>query len=167
MRRTLLFTIFTGLILLHVGCREEGPKVSSDLLNFPKSANGEDAGDLPIATFEQAIFNFDTVAVGEKVVHSFKFTNTGKSPLIISSVKPACGCTALKDWPQDPIAPGAGGQITVEFNSGGFSGPIEKSVFVRTNTVPVDNILKITGVVKGVALEGTVADPAIKMERTR
>lgn len=154
-------------MLLAFGCREEGPKVSSDLLNFPKTASGESNEDLPAVSFEQAIFNFDTVAVGERVVHSFKFTNTGKAPLIISSVKPACGCTALKDWPQNPIAPGDGGQITVEFNSGGFSGPIEKSVFVRTNTVPVDNVLKITGVVKGVAIEGEAVDPAIKMERTR
>ncbi len=160
---------YTGLLLVifTISCKEEGPKVTSDLLNFPKTASGMEDTDLPVMAFENPVYHFDTVAVGEKITHSFSFSNKGKSPLVISSVKPACGCTTLKDWPKDPIAPGEGGVITVEFNSNGFSGAIDKSVFVRANTVPVDNILKLTGVVRGVALEGQQDAPAIKMERTR
>ena len=44
------------------------------------------------------------------------FENTGKTPLIIHSVKAACGCTVLKGWPKHPIMPGESGEIPIEFN---------------------------------------------------
>ena len=47
--------------------------------------------------FEDPEYDFGEISLGSSVEFSFKFKNTGESPLIIQSVKAACGCTVLKD----------------------------------------------------------------------
>ena len=39
----------------------------------------------PIIEFKDLIFNFDTVALGSKVEHTFVFKNIGKTSLLINS----------------------------------------------------------------------------------
>src|SRR5574343_569473 len=143
MRKMLLFLMYAALGL--GACKEKDRKVTSDMLNFPQSASGTEDIPLPVATFDSLQMSFGKIAVGEKVRKSFHFTNTGDAPLLITDVKPSCGCTSLKDWPSGPIAPGEGGQITLEFNSEGQNGPISKSIVVHTNAVPTDVYLKLVG----------------------
>lgn len=153
------------LCLAFVSCENKEKKVTSDLLNFPSAENGEVNGNLPEIYFEEAEFNFGTVAVGEKITHSYSFVNKGKADLQIAQVTPSCGCTTLKDWPKTPIAPGGTGLITVEFNSAGFSGSIEKTIQVATNGIPRDYYLKLKGEVSGQALDA--AQPGVKMDRVK
>lgn len=94
--------------------------------------------------YEHTDFDFGTVKEGEKVKHSYKFKNTGSEPLVISSAKGSCGCTVPK-WPSEPIAPGATGQIDVEFDSKGKPGKQTKRVTVTANTVPAQMFLNISG----------------------
>ena len=101
-------------------------------------------GPTTTMTFEQTDFDFGTVKEGEKVKHTYKFKNTGSEPLIISSAKGSCGCTVPK-WPSEPIAPGATGQIDVEFDSKGKPGKQTKRVTVNANTVPAQTFLNISG----------------------
>jgi hypothetical protein len=84
---------------------------------------------------------------GEKVSHSFTFTNTGDNDLVISNARGSCGCT-VPEWPKEPIAPGKSGKIDVVFNSDGKPGNAIKSVTVSTNTEPATHQLFITGFVK-------------------
>jgi hypothetical protein len=99
------------------------------------------------------------LAIGEKYPHTYRFTNTGKSPLLITQVNPSCGCTTAKDWPQNPIAPGESGQISVEFNSTGNSGKVDKSISVLTNCIPAVHVLRIQGTVVGVERTQQVKSP--------
>lgn len=63
----------------------------------------------------------------------FKFTNVGKAPLIINYVHPSCGCT-VAEYPKEPIAPGASGEINVTYDgTGKMPGPMSKYVQVFTN----------------------------------
>ena len=101
-------------------------------------------GPTTVMVFEQTDYDFGTVKEGEKVRHTYKFKNTGNEPLVISSAKGSCGCTVPK-WPSEPIAPGASGQIDVEFDSKGKSGKQTKRVTVTANTVPAQSFLNITG----------------------
>lgn len=156
---------FIALAFLMVSCESKERKVTSDLLNFPSAENGQFQGDLPEIFFEEADFNFGNVAVGEKIIHAYAFVNKGKADLQIAQVTPSCGCTTLKDWPKEPIAPGQSGVITVEFNSAGFSGNIEKTIQVATNGIPRDYYLKLKGEVSGQALD--VARPSVEMERMK
>ena len=82
--------------------------------------------------------DFGKVKKGTKVQHVFEITNTGKSPLVISEVKPACGCTA-PDFTKDPILPGKKGKVTLSFDSSSFDGPQSKSadVFANVENAPI------------------------------
>lgn len=77
--------------------------------------------------------DFGTIPEGQKVEVAFRFRNTGVSPLVITQVRPSCGCT-IADQPNEPIAPGAEGHITATFNSLGHPGINRKTLFVTANT---------------------------------
>jgi hypothetical protein len=98
----------------------------------------------PIMTFEHSSHDFGTISQGEKVKHSFYFTNTGKSPLLIHSAQGTCGCT-IPEWPKEPIQPGEEGKIEVSFNSEYKTGHQEKMVTILANTKPTKTVIKITG----------------------
>jgi hypothetical protein len=97
--------------------------------------------------FHQREYSFGTVREGEQVEHVFRFTNTGKVPLIIRSATAQCGCTVPRR-PQKPIAPGDTGEIAVSFNSKGKPGNQRKPVTIVANTEPSIHVLFISGMVK-------------------
>lgn len=77
-------------------------------------------------------FDFGKIKKGDVVEHIYEVTNTGKNPLIISSVQPTCGCT-VPDFTKDPILPGQKGKITLKFNSANFDGVVHKAAQVYAN----------------------------------
>ncbi|MDR1876351.1 MAG: DUF1573 domain-containing protein [Flavobacteriaceae bacterium] len=85
-----------------------------------------------IIEFDEETYDFKEIEKGAEVTHIFKFTNVGKRPLIISEVRPSCGCTTPK-YTKDPVAPGKKGSITVTFDSSNFEGTVYKSVAVSGN----------------------------------
>ena len=88
-----------------------------------------------VITFEKKTHDFGDIFQGDKVEETFRFTNTGTEPLIITNVQVTCGCTTPKGWPRDPIMPGGKGEITVAFNSAGKNGRQNKVVTVVSNAV--------------------------------
>lgn len=82
--------------------------------------------------------SFGKIKKGEKVEHVYQVTNTGKNPLIISNVKPGCGCTA-PTFTKEPIMPGQKGQITLAFDSSSFDGTVNKQaeVFANVEKTPI------------------------------
>lgn len=87
-----------------------------------------------IITWEVTSYEFGDIYKGDKVQHTFKFTNTGSSPLIITNVEVTCGCTIPKGWPRDPIMPGNRGELQVQFDSAGKFGRQNKVVTVVSNS---------------------------------
>ncbi|HET6254893.1 MAG TPA: DUF1573 domain-containing protein [Puia sp.] len=77
--------------------------------------------------------DFGTIPEGRKVEVAFRFRNTGGTPLVITQVRPSCGCT-IADQPLEPVAPGAEGHISATFNSEGHPGINRKTLFVTANT---------------------------------
>jgi hypothetical protein len=120
------------------------------------NADGTPAGEQPYVPnipltsikFDKDTYDWGTVMDGETVTHVFKFTNTGKEPLVINNAKGSCGCT-VPEWPRDPIAPGKTGEIKVVFDSkgkGAVGGKEDsKRVTITANTDPVDTYLTIKG----------------------
>ena len=87
----------------------------------------------PNISFEESEHNFGNIEEkGGKVSHKFMFTNNGKNPLRILSVKPSCGCTT-PDWTKDEIKPGNQGYIIAEYNPKGRPGVFRKSLSIVTN----------------------------------
>lgn len=94
-------------------------------------------------------YNFGSVNDGEKVEYSYRFRNTGKKSLIVSSAVASCGCT-VPEKPEEPIKPGETGFLKVVFNSKGRVGPVHKEITVTSNAYPKFPVLQLTGEVKSV-----------------
>jgi hypothetical protein len=125
-------------------------KLSTALVSNPASANGTDAAAAamkPVIAFKDTLHEFGLLHENETVSYNFDFTNTGKSPLIISSANGSCGCT-VPDYPRDPIAPGKSATIKVTFNSAGKRGHQDKTVFVYSNALRATHMLYIKAEVK-------------------
>ncbi len=161
------FIIIAALAGMLCNCQTDNRQITSEMLNFPPSEGSESADGGPVIVFDSSIYHFGKIAIGEKLSHTYRFENTGNTPLVIAQVTPSCGCTTPKDWSHEPILPGEMGQITIEFNSKGFPGKIEKSISVLTNCVPKEWILKLAGEVIGVEVIPDKKEGGIEMERTQ
>lgn len=78
-------------------------------------------------------------------IRVFEFTNTGNSPLIITSIQSTANCTILSST-KDAILPGKKGKIEIKYNM--TAGPIRKTITVESNAVNYDEgrvALKIKG----------------------
>lgn len=116
--------------------------VETDIIKNPE----ENEGALPAISFEKSEHDFGKVTKGEKVAHSFKFSNEGDAPLVISNANPSCGCT-VPNFPEKPIQPGNSGFIDVVFDSEGRDGKFNKSVTVMANNKGEPRKLYITGTI--------------------
>jgi len=130
---------FVALIFSFVSCNEdtEDRKVDTDVINIPMSADEEmDKDVLPEIVFEETEYNTGKITQGEVLDFTYKFTNEGNAPLVISSVQGSCGCTIPRNYPKGKIMPGEGGEIEVEFDSDNKWGEQTVTVSVVTNSSP-------------------------------
>ena len=99
-----------------------------------RSAREKQANAMPKTkmVFDTTVHNFGTVKEGDVVKYAFKFKNAGENPLMISKTDVSCGCT-VPSFPKEPIAPGATGEITVQFNTSGKEGLQKKNILVHSN----------------------------------
>ena len=145
--KKLAILILTIGILASCGNKKEKEGVTVHDIHNPASADAavskKLSENMPVITFEKTIHDFGKVMQGEKLSYSFKFTNTGKSNLIIEGTSASCGCTTSTP-PQAPIRPGETGEIKVTFNSTTKKGPVTNSVVVSANTYPVHTVIKVT-----------------------
>lgn len=129
------------------GCGSGGSKgeatLPANLVNNPNSASGKQGtGSLPVITFEETEHDFGRIIEGETVTYSFRFTNTGKSDLIIAEVSTSCGCT-VPSYPTTPIRPGEKDVVKIAFNSSGRRGYQSKNILVTSNTQPNTTLIRI------------------------
>ena len=97
----------------------------------------------PEISFEQDVIDYGDIEQGSNGVREFKFTNTGKEPLIISSARGSCGCT-VPTYPKEPIKPGESSVIKVKYDTKRI-GPINKSVTITSNAKTSIKVLRIKG----------------------
>jgi hypothetical protein len=94
--------------------------------------------------FKQEKHDFGTIKEGDVAVYNFEFTNTGKTPVVISNVQPSCGCT-IPQWPKQPIQPGKTGTVTASYSSKGRVGNFNKTITVINNGEVSQIVLSIQG----------------------
>jgi hypothetical protein len=102
-------------------------------------------------TFETEVHDFGTIEYGGDGTYDFKFTNTGKSPLIITNARGSCGCTVPK-WPKEPIGAGKTGVINVKYDTK-RPGPFTKTVTITSNAGSPTKVITIKGNVKNQEVE--------------
>ena len=100
-----------------------------------------DKSALKKASREEAnSWDFGTVKEGTAVKHTFTLTNESKKPLNITSINTSCGCTA-SEADKRSLEPGESTQITVTFDSKGYSGQIRQYVYIGTDN-PQEALIK-------------------------
>jgi hypothetical protein len=120
------------------------------LVGMTKIGYGQQAAATPAAKADLASFqwteqayDFGKIKQGTPSSHEFKFTNTGKVPLVIANVQASCGCTT-PDWTKVPVAPGQQGFIKATYNAAS-TGIFSKTVTVTANVEPASVQLSIKG----------------------
>ncbi|MEP7229056.1 MAG: DUF1573 domain-containing protein [Ginsengibacter sp.] len=138
----LLGVIF--LICVLVSCDIRNTKNKGDVLAANTSQQFTDSTTVQMI---DSAYNFGKVTDGALVEYSYRFKNTGKNPLIVSSAVASCGCT-VPEKPEEPIKPGETGFLKVVFNSKGRVGPVHKDITVTSNAYPKFPVLQLTGEVE-------------------
>lgn len=110
-----------------------------------------DNPNAPEISFDKLVHDYGTIPFGGDGVCTFKFTNTGKEPLILQQPQSSCGCT-VPTWPKEPVLPGNSSEIQVTYNTK-KAGPINKTVTVRSNAKTNTVVLRITGKVEAQPVE--------------
>ena len=130
-----------GIACIFFSCdiRHTGNKADALLTN-----NGTVYADSTTVQMIDSVYNFGNVTDGDKVEYSYRFRNTGKNPLIVSSAVASCGCT-VPEKPEEPIKPGETGFLKVVFNSKGRVGEVHKTITVSSNAYPKFPELELTG----------------------
>ncbi|MDD4971027.1 MAG: DUF1573 domain-containing protein [Paludibacter sp.] len=93
--------------------------------------------------FTELTHDYGTIEVGSPGKSEFKFTNTMNKALVISSVKPSCGCT-VAEWPKEPILAGKTGVIKLHYNTK-IPGTFSKTILVNSNAKNPTVMLRIKG----------------------
>lgn len=103
------------------------------------------AGAQGVVTWLETEHDFGTFLESDgKVTCHMRMVNTGTADLIITRVKPSCGCTA-SEFTRSPIAPGDTGIVTLTYNPYRRPGEFDKDAFVYTNGEPARSLIKIKG----------------------
>ncbi|MBY0426248.1 MAG: DUF1573 domain-containing protein [Cytophagales bacterium] len=139
MKRNLLIVGSIVWYMLLASCNS-GTKTETSTLGTTEGSENSTGSPLDSTKFAAIKFNedefsFGDVEQGQVLTHTFAFTNTGKSNLLIQNAVASCGCT-VPQWPKEAIAPGEKGNITVEFNSKNITGQVKKTVTITANTLP-------------------------------
>jgi len=124
--KKILLLLFIGIITIQTKAQEVNPD-----------------SIVPIFEFEDDVIDYGDIAYNSDGNRVFKFTNIGKTPLIISQVKGSCGCT-VPTKPEEPIMPGEVGEIKVKYATNRV-GPFSKTVTITSNASEQTKVLTIKG----------------------
>jgi hypothetical protein len=153
MFRILMFNFW--IILVFIACQGEGEGVreirgggpNASIIRNPATADlPMDSNQLARITYDNPEFDFGRANEGAVITHVFKFTNTGKVPLVIQKARSSCGCT-VPEWPEGAIPPGGRGEIFAKFNTTGKLEDQHKQIYVTANTYPNETRVHIKGYV--------------------
>lgn len=97
----------------------------------------------PVMTLETTEVDYGKIEQGADPYRVFKFTNTGKAPLVIENAKGSCGCT-VPTYPKEPIAPGETAEIKVRYDTNRV-GKFTKTITLTTNEAVQTRTLRVSG----------------------
>jgi len=108
--------------------------VSANLVEDFSSLSKADLENAPVFKLASSTVDLGKIPGSTAKEVEFKFTNAGKSDLLIRHVKSTCGCTAVQQGKEGiGIKPGQSSSIKAVFNSGAYKGRVTKPIYVYTN----------------------------------
>ena len=113
--------------------------------SFGQDVVKEDA-DAPVMTFEKTEHDFGKVPINSVAEWEFKFTNTGKKPIIVQNCSSGCGCT-VSNCPKsdDQVMPGESRTIKMKYTRTGYENKFSQQVTVHSSAQNSPVILSIKG----------------------
>ncbi len=127
---------FSFIVILVLGIVISGMMWQDPFLSI------EDQGR-PVIKFETTTLDLGEISYGSEGSCWFVLKNTGKSPLIITSVMTTCDCSA-SSWPKKPVYPDQTDSIGVIYNTHN-SGFFSKTLDVHSNAKNSPTVLTIKG----------------------
>ncbi|MDB4919090.1 DUF1573 domain-containing protein [Mucilaginibacter sp.] len=112
------------------------------ILGFAFTASAQDS-EKPVFKFNEEKHDFGKIPQGTPVTTVFEFTNVGKQPLILTDVRPTCGCT-IADYTKTPVKSGEKGNIKITYNAA-VAAPFNKVIVVTSNAETPQKNLNIVG----------------------
>lgn len=163
MKKVILSIAFVAAMAFIANAQKPATTTPPTTTNAQQPATSTEAApanpNAPEITFETEVVDYGTIENGSDGNREFKFKNTGKEPLIITSATGSCGCT-IPTPPKDPIKPGEKSTIKVHYDTK-RTGHIDKTITVVSNAKTPVKQLRITGDVKPEAVSAsTPATPA-------
>jgi hypothetical protein len=108
--------------------------VSANLVEDFSSLSKEDLENAPVFKLAETTVDLGKVPGSTAKEVEFRFTNAGKTDLILRHVRSTCGCTAVQQGQQGVgIKPGQSSSIKAVFNTGTYKGKVTKAIYVYTN----------------------------------
>ena len=112
------------------------------VLGFTVAASAQ-TDTKPEFKFTEEAHNFGKVPQGKPVTFNFEYTNIGEEPLIITDVRPQCGCT-IADYTKVPVKKGDKGVIKITYNAA-VASTFNKAITVTSNAKTPQKVLYISG----------------------
>jgi len=112
------------------------------ILGFAFTASAQD-DQKPEFKFNEEKHDFGKIPQGTPVTTVFEFTNVGTQPLILTEVRPTCGCT-IADYTKTPVLKGAKGTIKITYNAA-VASAFNKTIVVTSNAKTPTKYLNIVG----------------------
>ena len=120
----LIIIILNGLAESCTPHSGQKPRILSD-----KSAEKKGPGKI---VFDKEIHNFGTLKDGEVLSYSFRYRNTGGSPVKIIGKERDCGCIEL-NYSEEAVSPGDSSTVEIILNTSGEWGNLIKEATVVTS----------------------------------
>lgn len=119
--------------------------VCAVIIGFAFTASAQDNQKAEFK-FNEEKHDFGKVPQGTPVTTVFTFTNIGHEPLILTDVRPTCGCT-IADYTKTPVKANDAGFIKITYNAA-YAAPFTKTIVVTSNSkTPVKNLIIVGEVV--------------------
>ncbi len=144
MKKSIIICLAVSALAI-VSCKENASsKIKVSNLETAKERDAKINLGSPIIAFDKKEYDFGEITEGDVVEGKFIVINKGKVDLILTEVKPSCGCTT-PEWTKEAIGPGESGEIKFSFNSSGRKGKQNKSITVRSNAEKITEVVRIKG----------------------
>ena len=103
-----------------------------------------DVSRVPVISFQETTYDFGTVDADRFLTHTFHYSNTGKSGLIIRRIETSDNCTVLSGWKKNPMPPGTSESINIVLNTHNLKNTYEGKIRLICNTKKGIETLRIT-----------------------
>ena len=125
----------------------KGKKVKATVAAEAKTLTVAPISNDPSIFIEKETVDYGVIEKGAEGTRTFKVTNRGAQPLLLTNCSGSCGCT-VPTCPREPILPGKSAEVSVKYDTGRV-GPISKQVNITSNDPQNPNkVVYIRGEVK-------------------